>query len=61
MFFWEARSEIIRASNSENGVKIDLAIINWPIPKTPKALRGFLGLTRYYMKFVKGYGALLLL
>jgi hypothetical protein len=32
------------------------AMQDWPHPKTLKSLHGFLGLIRYYHKFVKNYG-----
>lgn len=47
---------------SENGISVDprklLAIKEWPLPKNPKAMGGFLGLTGYYRKFVKSYGSI---
>ncbi|KAL5698643.1 hypothetical protein ACHQM5_029654 [Ranunculus cassubicifolius] len=47
---------------SSKGVSADPlkleGISNWPIPKNVKSLRGFLGLTGYYRRFVKNYGIL---
>ncbi|GJW26149.1 reverse transcriptase [Tanacetum coccineum] len=43
----------------DKGVSIDSSKIqamqNWPIPQTIKQLRGFLGLTCYYRRFIKNY------
>ncbi|WVZ17815.1 hypothetical protein V8G54_010797 [Vigna mungo] len=46
--------------SSEQGVAIDpekiKSVINWPIPHNVKGVRGLLGLTGYYRKFIAGYG-----
>ena len=45
---------------SHEGVKVDpnkiKSMMDWPIPKTLKNIRGFLGLIGYYSKFSWNYG-----
>ena len=47
---------------SAHGVSIDQrkiqAVSDWPIPNNLKALRGFLGITGYYRKFIRGYSSI---
>lgn len=47
---------------SSTGVAMDPskieAVQDWPQPRSVKALRGFLGLTGYYRRFIKNYGTI---
>lgn len=58
--FSQERVDFLGHVVTEGGVMEDptkiSVIIDWPMPKFIRDLRGFLGLTGYYRKFVKGYG-----
>lgn len=45
---------------SRKGVVMDdkkvAAVVQWPLPISIKAMRGFLGLASYYRRFIAGYG-----
>lgn len=57
--FGKEKIEYLGHVVSVKGVEMDpakiSAIMAWPIPKTIKSLRGFLGVTGYYRRFIKNY------
>jgi hypothetical protein len=59
-FFGVKEVEYLGHILSHDGAKVDpnniKAMMDWPIPKTLKNLRGFLVLTGYYRKFIWNYG-----
>ena len=48
---------------SADGIQTDPpkieAVINWPIPKSTKDVRKFLGFSGYYRRFVEGYASII--
>lgn len=57
--FGQSRIDYLGHVVSAAGVEMDpnkvSAILDWPIPNNLKQLRGFLGLTGYYRRFIRNY------
>jgi len=49
---------VMRQGKIEIEEKKVKGVLNWPIPKTVRDVRKFLGLTNYYRQFIKNFAAL---
>lgn len=62
MRVWSIKIEYLCHFISAERVQVDPdnfdCMVKWPVPKDFKALRGSLGLTGYYWKFIHDYGKL---